>query len=315
MGDLLFVFIAAFVFLAMMGVGSLAWWSISARREADRRELSRRIGLGQATEIDSIFQSQDEDPMVAQLGAFGAYINGAVQQAGTDDTASDVLARMGIFALVGMLCSGMVFGGLLSIIGIFTAAVPLWALAGQAEKRANMIGAQLPDGLDLVARTLRAGHGLGDSIRVCAEELPSPLADEFLRLHREHHLGRDIRVCLEGLARRNPRSFDLRLFVSAVLLQRQTGGNLVEILENMADTVRERTVFVAKVKALTAEARVSASILTLLPVVVGGLVLVMRPGYLMPLVNTELGNNILTVGGTMFCIGIVSMRHFSTVDV
>jgi len=315
MGDLLFVVIAAFVFLAMMGVGSLAWWSMSARRHAERRELSRRIGLGQALEIDSIFQSQDEDPMVAQLGSFGVRLNIAIQQAGSLDTASDVLARMGIFALAGMLCSGMVFGGILSIVGILMALGPLWALRGQAEKRAVLIGGQLPDALDLVARTLRAGHGLGDSIRVCAEELPSPIADEFLRLHREHHLGRDLRVCLEDLARRNPRSFDLRLFVSAVLLQRQTGGNLVEILENMADTVRERTVFHAKVKALTAEARVSATILTLLPMVVAGLVFALRPGYLTPLFDTSMGNNMLTLALTMFATGIFSMKHFSKVEI
>ena len=152
-------------------------------------------------------------------------------------------------------------------------------------------------------------------MKLCSEEMPSPVADEFGRVFEENSLGRDLRESFETLSLRNPRNFDLKLFVSSVLLQRDTGGNLIEILGNISKTIRDRFVFEAKVRALTAEARISAIILGSLPFAILGLITWMRPDYLMPLWNDPFGNKIVAGALLWFGVGILVMRNVSTVEV
>lgn len=147
-----------------------------------------------------------------------------------------------------------------------------------------------------------------------AEEMPEPLASEFGRVFEEQNLGRDTRECFQNLCHRNPRSFDLRIFVSSVLLQRDTGGNLVEILQNIANTIRGRFVFHGKVKALTSEARFTAFVLGGLPFAIGTLITIFSPNYIKPLFSDPLGHLLLLVGGTMFGLGVFIMRELSKVD-
>ena len=114
---------------------------------------------------------------------------------------------------------------------------------------------------------------------------------------------------------RNPGVFDMRIFVSSVMLQRDTGGNLIEILENIAETIRSRFLFDAKVKAMTSEARFSAMILGSLPLCVVCMLIFMNPDYLEPLWTTSIGNGVIAVCFTMYALGILIMRDMSTVEV
>ena len=123
-----------------------------------------------------------------------------------------------------------------------------------------------------------------------------------------------MRDCLNDLCRRNPRNFDLRIFVSSVILQRETGGNLIEILSNISKTIRNRFVFQRKVKSLTAEARISAYILGGMPFVVALILMVIRPEYLSPLVEDPIGHNMLFFCIFSFSIGVLSMRHLSQIE-
>jgi tight adherence protein B len=166
-----------------------------------------------------------------------------------------------------------------------------------------------------MARTLRAGHALSDALRTAAAEMPTPIAEEFGRVYEEHHLGVDLRKALLHLAERNPSNFDLRLVVSSLLLQRQTGGNLVELLDNIAATVRARFVFDAKVRALTAEAKLSALVLAALPFLVGLAIAAMRPGYLRPLVTEPMGMWLLASASVAFVTGLILLRNIAQVEV
>ena len=141
------------------------------------------------------------------------------------------------------------------------------------------------------------------------------IAEELGRVYEEHNLGRDLRDALTHMAERNPTNFDLRLVVSCLLLQRQTGGNLVELLDNIAGTVRARFVFQAKVRALTAEAKLSAFVLAVLPFVIGLAILVLRPSYLLPLITEGLGIWLLAVASLAFGVGLVLLRNLSQVEV
>jgi tight adherence protein B len=177
-----------------------------------------------------------------------------------------------------------------------------------------MITQQIPDTLDLMGRALRSGHAFGDALRVAGEESPAPIGEEFGRAAEEHRLGIELRAALEGLAARTPENFELRMLVSGVMLNRETGGNLIEMLENMAEVVRERLVFEGKVKALTAEVRTSAAILSALPFFAALGIMWARPGYLEPLFEPGPGQYMLAYGLCSMVVGLFVMRRISDVE-
>lgn len=312
--DRLQVVIAVLILVGLMTAGSFAYWSMRSREEEQARELSRRLGTLAEKPEDRLFRVMAEEAGASGPG-LNAQIEMMIRQAGEDTTVNDVFSRMGLFALAGVLFLGIVTRNATAVAGLMFGGIPLLLLSRRASQRALRLSEQLPDALDLVGRSLQAGHGLSDALRMCAEEMPLPIAQEFGRVYEEHNLGRDFRECMQGLNARNPTNFDLKIFVSAVLLQRETGGNLIEILENISKTVRDRFVFGAKVKALTAEARMSAMILGSLPFFVGGFLVMVRPEYLRPLIDDRLGNFFLFYAVASLSIGFVVMLRLSKVEV
>jgi tight adherence protein B len=150
------------------------------------------------------------------------------------------------------------------IAGIVMFSIPFFWLFTKRAMRLKAFSRQLPDALELVARALRAGHSLGAGMHVVAEEMPAPICDEFNRVYEEQNLGISIEDSLKGLCERVP-NLDLRFFVTSVLIQRQTGGDLAEILDKIGYVIRERFRILGQVKALTAEGRLSGVILIALP--------------------------------------------------
>jgi len=302
------------VALGIVVAAMFQFWAQRARTESRKMALAQRLGtLSGGTVEGGLFLDQETDEIAEHLGSFGLSIQSTIRQAGKNETVGSVLTRMAIFAIAGQLISQYLIEGAMGLVGLLVGFLPLFVLRVQATRRSEHISAQLPDCLDLMARTMRAGHALTAAVEICVEELPAPLGNEFAVVHQEHSLGRDVRACLVAMSKRNQQNFDIRLLVSAILLQRQTGGNLVEVLEGMSNTVRERFVFCAKVKALTSEARFSAIILGCLPLVVTFAVVVMRPGYLHPLFDDPWGQNLLTFAVGSFCCGALAMRKISQV--
>jgi len=166
-----------------------------------------------------------------------------------------------------------------------------------------------------MSRSLQAGLGLNDAFKLVAEEMPMPVAGEFGRVFEEVRFGRDYREAFGKMIDRNPGIFDLRLMVSSILLQRETGGNLIEILENIAGTIRARFGFQAKVRAMTAEAKFSALILGSLPMGVMAILTVSNPDYLNPLFEDRIGNFIIAIDLFMYGMGIMIMRDMIDVKV
>lgn len=174
---------------------------------------------------------------------------------------------------------------------------------------------QLPEALDLMARSLQAGLGLSDAFKLAAEEMDMPLAGEFGRVFEEVRYGREYREAMMGMLHRNPSLFEMRIFVSSVLLQRETGGNLIEILNTISSTVRNRFVFDAKVRAMTSEAKFSAIILGGLPLMVTAMLVFTNPQYLYPLLVDPLGNLMVLGFVSLYTIGGFLMHTISKVDV
>ncbi|MFN7131327.1 MAG: type II secretion system F family protein, partial [Myxococcales bacterium] len=259
---------------ALLLFTQFVYWTMQSRAESQQRELSRRLGtLVEKNAGPQLLRKESE------ARGFSADLEDRIRQAGSPYTLTQLYTRMAVAGFVGVLVFGIIFKSVAALFGVALAYGPVWWLSRAADKRARRLTEQLPDGLDLLARSLQAGHGLSEAIRSVAEEMPLPLAQEFGRVYEEQNLGRDFRECLHNLNRRNPGSFDLQIFVSSVLLQRDTGGNLVEILQNISSTIRSRFVFQGKVRALTSEARFTAYILGGLPFFVIGVIALLQPTY------------------------------------
>lgn len=200
------------------------------------------------------------------------------------------------------------------ILGVVMLLVPfVWLLTKRA-MRLRTFAAQLPDALELVARALRAGHSLAAGMHVVAEEMPSPIADEFLRVYEEQNLGIPIDEALKAMCDRVP-NLDLRFFVTSVLIQRQTGGDLAEILDKIGYVIRERFRILGQVKALTAEGRLSGVILIALPFGLFLIMLHIKPEYVEKLWTHELGIKMSVFALIMQLLGAVVIRKIVNIKV
>ncbi len=164
------------------------------------------------------------------------------------------------------------------LLGLASFTVPWLWLLNKRRVRLKKFAAQLPDALELVARALRAGHSLAAGMHVVAEEMPTPIADEFARVYEEQKLGIPIEDSMDSLCVRVP-NLDLRFFVTSVAIQRQTGGDLAEILDKIGYVIRERFRILGQVKALTGEGRLSGVVLIALPFVLLIVMLAIQPDY------------------------------------
>jgi tight adherence protein B len=197
--------------------------------------------------------------------------------------------------------------------GALCASLPFFYARKKRGKRLDELESQLPDALDFLARSMRAGHAFSISLEMVGEELHDPLGQEFRALFNEMNLGASLERSLANFARRVPLP-DVRFFSSAVLLQRQTGGNLSEILNRLSHIIRERFRLKGQVKAVSAHGRMTATVLTLLPLgTLAGLVIT-SPGYLDPLLNDPTGRRIVALGvlaqivGNFFIRKIIRIR-------
>ncbi len=174
------------------------------------------------------------------------------------------------------------------------AAGPLLYIRRKRAKRLGQVEEQLPEALDYLGRALVAGHSLPMSLELLADEIGAPLSVELRKTVDEYNLGLSMSEALRNLGQRLP-SVDIQFFVSAVLTQSRTGGNLHELLEGLAETIRERSSLKGKVRALTANGRMTASILSLMPLLVGGLMILVNPFHFALLLAHPLGKTLLFV--------------------
>jgi tight adherence protein B len=184
-------------------------------------------------------------------------------------------------------------------------------------KRANRLksfAAQLPDAMELVARALRAGHSLAAGMHVVAEEMPAPICKEFARVYDEQNLGIPLEDALKGMCDRVP-NLDLRFFVTSVAIQRQTGGDLAEILDRIGHIIRERFKILGQVKALTAEGRLSGIVLIAMPIGLFFLMLWMKPDYIELLWTDPMGIKMSIAAIVLVLIGAYAIKKIIDIKV
>jgi len=195
-----------------------------------------------------------------------------------------------------------------------TIALPLLWLIRKRKKRIRTLVEQLPDVFDLLGQALRAGHALGGAIQLVSQQMPEPIAKEFSRVFHEQNLGIKIEEALLNMANRVDQ-MDVRFFVTAVLIQRQTGGDLAEVLDKIGKVIRDRIQLLGTVQALTAEGRLSGWVLLALPVVVFFACLFVNPEYARVLIDTPSGRTMLGIAIGMDLMGMAMIKKIVNIKV
>ena len=197
--------------------------------------------------------------------------------------------------------------------GAAAAMLPVMYVRRAARNRVCAFEAQFPDCLEFIARSMRAGHAFSVALDMAHKEFSDPLASEFRRAFEEQHLGQPLDIVLRKLAQRVP-SMDAQFFVSAVLMQKRTGGNLAELLDKLALIIRERFKLRARIRTVSAQGLMSGRILSSIPVGVGLLMFVMNPNYARFFIDDPAGHQLLAAGLGLQLVGYLIIRKIVTIE-
>lgn len=212
--------------------------------------------------------------------------------------------------IVIVLTGSILFSVLAAVIGW---QFPPIILKGKIKKRTKVLNEQLSDAINLISNSLKAGYSFFQAVDVVAKEMHGPIAEEFAVLQKEVNLGLTTEKALENLVNRAS-SDDLELVVTAVLIQRQVGGNLSEILDNICSTIRERVKIKGEVKTLTAQGRMSGLIISILPPALGVILYLINPEHIGMLFNNPIGISILVYSVLMELIGIYFINKIVKIE-
>jgi tight adherence protein B len=236
---------------------------------------------------------------------------------------ADLKIRVGTFVLLSMalFAVGVSAGIILHwpaviapAIGLALLAIPNMYVNIKRRLRVKRFMNHFPEALEMFARSLRAGHSFTGAIQLVAQEMPDPVGPEFRKVFEEQNLGMPLRQALIGMTDRVD-SLDVRFFATAILIQRDTGGNLAEIIDKISYVIRERFRVQGQLKIFTAQARMSGFILSLLPIGVAVLIGIMNPAYLKPLWAERTGNIMIAVAVMLQILGMLSIRKIIRIKI
>ena len=201
------------------------------------------------------------------------------------------------------------------LVVIIAAGTPSLLMMIAADRRSRSVSEQLPEALEMMSRALRAGHATSAAFQTVATEMPQPISVEFARAFEEQRLGLPLDRAVVHMTERARGNRDLKIFAVSVIIQKETGGNLAEMLSGIAETIRARYRFHGKLRALTAEGRASALVLGLLPVAFVLLMQIISPGFTTPLVEDPVGRTIALFGTLSWAMGVLWVYRMTKVDV
>jgi tight adherence protein B len=241
-----------------------------------------------------------------------------IDQANLKYRAADVFGISLVLALATFLVFTFIWGGNLLLIRLLLAVLvglgPLVYILRVRSRRLRKFEEMLPDAIDLFTRTMRAGHNIHSGLETIANETADPVRMEFRKLMEELALGSQVEPALHDLGKRVP-LIDLKFFITGLILQRQTGANMVAVLENLAALVRERLNMAAKLKAHTAQQRFSAGLLCSLPIIVGLAFWFLKPEYIRLLWTDPTGTKFFTYAIISELVGILVIRRVANIRV
>ena len=222
-----------------------------------------------------------------------------------------IFCAAAVFILVFLLSDILLLSLVAGLVGL---KIPDLVVDIKKNRRAEALTQQLPEALNIVSSGLRAGFSFPQSMSVVSREMDAPIGEEFARVIWENRMGKPLEEVLRNLGERNE-SDDLNLVITALLIQKQVGGNLAEILDNISHTIRERVRIKGEIKTLTAQGSLSAIIIIMLPVAVALFLMFMNPEYMLTMVQDILGIIMLVIAVIMQFIGILVIRKIINIDV
>ncbi|HKC64798.1 MAG TPA: type II secretion system F family protein [Pyrinomonadaceae bacterium] len=319
--------ISFFVFLFCLFVVLFAYLLATRSSDAKRARLQQRLAeaLLHSAHTDDVEVVIARQELMSEIPALNrallqlqiaTRLKRVLDQADLEIT----ITRLFMFSLMAGLLAGlaasMITISLLVIIacGLFGAGIPFIHVFWKRKKRLNKFLEHLPDALELMSRALSAGHAFSEALHMVSVEMPEPISKEFRKTYEEQNLGLSLKLALENLTQRIP-LLDLRLCVTAVLIQRETGGNLAEILEKVAYTIRERFRILGDLKTLTTSSRLSAWLLCGLPIGVALAVTAMNPDYMSILWKDPRGHKLIYIAVFLQISGMLIVRKILRIKI
>jgi tight adherence protein B len=307
--------------LVAVAVGSMIFAAVflvltAVRRASMRRRMNAYAPVAMRRSVrTSIDRDSIVDAFERQLEQLGLRrrVVSVTERAGTDVSPGALVLLDTAAALVVFAFAATRMGtGTALLLGLLTGVLPWLVLVTKGQRRSRAFENQLPEVLDTLSASLRAGHGFDAALQTVATDVAEPAAREFRRVVAEVHLGRSLEDALGDLGDRI-HSKDLKFVLDAIVIQRQVGGSLAELFELVSETVRSREQFRRKVRALTGMVRASANVLTFLPFVAAFLLTVINRSYMRPLWTTTGGHVMCAVALGMMTLGTISLRRIGTV--
>ena len=316
-----------FVFLACLFVVYALYLITSRKSDAKRALLDERL----AEAIRSSAHSTDTEVQLAREELLSEIpwlnrslikleITGRIKRLIDQADLQITVMRLVLFSLtaaaLGFLAARMITVNvpLMILFAFLAGSIPFLHVISKRKKRLKKFLQLLPDALDLMSRGISAGHAFTEALQMVATEMPEPIATEFRKTYDEQNLGLSLKLALENLVQRVP-LLDLRMCVTAIMIQRETGGNLSELLEKVAFTIRERFRIIEDLKTLTLSSRWSAWLLCALPIFLAVYMSVMNPTYMDVMWRDPRGHNLLFIAAVMQILGMFMVQKIMKIKI
>jgi tight adherence protein B len=312
--------IALITFAATFGLVVGAYWLFILRPdEAESAALRKRLKAEGGPKIRKelvILKPAEKlsgvgtlNSLLEQMGRVVAPLQRDLNMAGMKITVATLLLSAGVLALLAFLVVGYVAGNRMFGVaaGALAAFIPFIVVRQKKESRLRKFEEQFPEAIDLISRALRAGHAFTTGLAMVAEEIQKPVGEEFQLLYDRQNYGMPLPDAMKAFATRVP-LIDARFFVTAVLTQRETGGNLGEVLDNLASVIRDRFRVKRQVRVLTAHGRITGWILAALPPALAAALFVIAPRHIKMLISDPLGVQMIVGALVLQVIGTLVIR-------
>jgi tight adherence protein B len=246
--------------------------------------------------------------------AVTARLDRALQRAGSTAKPGTFVLLLGIASVSGALVGSIVGSGLTIPLAAVGFAIPTLWLRQRQRRRLAAFQEQLPEAIDMLVSAMKAGYSFQAAMNFIGQEVPDPLGPEFARFYDEQRLGVDVRSALLNLQER-VNTLDLKMFVTALLIQRETGGNLAEIMTNLSTLMRERLALRGQIDVLTAEPKMSAVVLTLIPIILFVIVNIINRKYMVTLYTEPTGRLLLVYAVVSTLVGYFVLQRIGKIDI
>jgi len=313
--------LALLTFVLSAGVMLGLYWVLVIRPDDRRsRELARRVerieqpAKAATTVAAPVPSTSVVDALLASNVKVAAGVQRHLAEAGVTWSTTVFGSYSLLAALAGVVLAwGATGAATLAAVGLLAGLLPYGYVRRARTNRLRAFEEQFPEAIDLIARSLRAGHTFTAGLGIAAEEIPAPVGREFRRVYDEQNYGMALQEALRAMARRVP-VLDARFFVTAVLTQREAGGNLAEVLDNLARVMRERFKVKRQIRVVSAHGRITAWVLSLLPPVLAGVLFLASPQFMRVLLDDPIGLRLALAAVALQLVGMFVISRLVQVE-